>query len=410
MAERRGSTGRRLAFRAVAATGCAIAAFCVAGAVKVTGAQGYFGLMNSWMPSAIMDSVASYSYVAAGNSELVLLNRNVIEVRSLTGVLENAFDASGATGRTPSYLAVAPDGDIYTDDYSGGQVLRFSPQGRLIGTLPVEGPLALAADRAGGVYVSTSNGLARFGADGQLQRTLSIESATSIAVARNGDLYVSGIASAPRISHFDASGRFKGAFGMVGRRLDQFDLPDPHGLAVDDRGLVWVTDRTRLLGLSPAGKVTRLCGLRFSSRRRSFIYGDSVASTSGAVFTAGARVATRLGNVGPPAPSCEPPEMTAKASRPVVTLPQSGLLAASSHVLIRLNMPATLTAVSRARGSARRTTWFAQAGLSRRSMRSLLGSRPLPKRYVVRIVASDRSGNTSRARVLQIRLTQHDAG
>lgn len=59
--------------------------------------------------------------------------------------------------RTVSAVAVGPDGMIYASDFFNGRVQRFSPQGRLLGTVPIgepAGPLGLAVSGSGQIFVT----------------------------------------------------------------------------------------------------------------------------------------------------------------------------------------------------------------------------------------------------------------
>src|SRR5438046_6221047 len=101
----------------------------------------------------------------------------------------------------------------------GNQVYKFSPEGRLLMTLGKPGG-AGAPD-----YFYQPN---------------------DVLVAPNGDIFVSeGHASAPgsnaRILKFDKSGKLIKSFGKFGTGSGEFD--QPHALAMDSRGRLFVGDR-----------------------------------------------------------------------------------------------------------------------------------------------------------------------
>jgi sugar lactone lactonase YvrE len=102
---------------------------------------------------------------------------------------------------------------------NGAQVLKFSPEGKLLLTLGVPG---------------------EYGTD---ERHLSQPSA--VVTAPNGDIFVGdGHDSAPsnnRIMKFDKTGKFIKAWGKSGSGPE--DLNCPHALAMDSQGRLFVADR-----------------------------------------------------------------------------------------------------------------------------------------------------------------------
>src|SRR6059058_5411611 len=104
----------------------------------------------------------------------------------------------------------------------GQQVLKFSPDGRLLTSL---GKAGIAG--------------ADFG---------EFDQPTEVAIAPNGDIFVadghSGGGTATgnaRIMKFDKSGKFIKAWGRKGMGSGEFDVP--HTLAFDSRGRLFVGDR-----------------------------------------------------------------------------------------------------------------------------------------------------------------------
>lgn len=142
------------------------------------------------------------------------------------------FDASGkfllAFGQGlfnhPHGFYVDREGSVWTTDNTGGngkghQVIKFSPQGKVLLTL---GKPGLAGD-----------GPDMFNAP------------TDVAVARNGDIIVSdghGGNTNARIVKFTRDGKFIAAWGRRGSGPGEFGVN--HSLAIDSAGRIFVADRS----------------------------------------------------------------------------------------------------------------------------------------------------------------------
>lgn len=113
------------------------------------------------------------------------------------------------------------DAQATKDGSKGLQVLKFSPDGKVLLTLGQKGKAATGADG--------------FGAP------------TDVVVAPNGDILVSDghqgcNCESGRIVVFDKNGKFKQEFGKKGSGAGEFD--GPHALAFDSKGRLFVGDRT----------------------------------------------------------------------------------------------------------------------------------------------------------------------
>jgi DNA-binding beta-propeller fold protein YncE len=123
----------------------------------------------------------------------------------------------------PHGLGVDREGNVYAADErpkngKGGTVVKFSPDGRVLLTLGKPGMPGDGPDMFHG--------------------------ASDVAVAANGDIYVAdghGGASNGRIVKFSKDGKFIKAWGKPGKAQSEFD--QPHGIALDSAGRVYVGDR-----------------------------------------------------------------------------------------------------------------------------------------------------------------------
>jgi DNA-binding beta-propeller fold protein YncE len=141
------------------------------------------------------------------------------------------FDASGklVTGfgkglfNHPHGFYVDRGGNVWTTDNTGAngkghQVIKFSPQGKVLLTLGKSGVAGEGPDE--------------------------FNAPTDVAVAANGDIIVSdghGGKTNARIVKFTPDGKFIKAWGKLGSAPGEFNVP--HGLAFDSAGRLFVADR-----------------------------------------------------------------------------------------------------------------------------------------------------------------------
>ena len=145
-----------------------------------------------------------------------------------------ADTAAGAARMDSAARGAAPQQQAAPDPTKGHQVYKFSPDGKLLMTL----------GKAGG------------GRDAEY-----FYQPNDVLVAPNGDIYVSeghssAAGSTARVLKFDKSGKLLGTWGnVVGHGPTDFD--QPHALAMDARGRVFVGDRgnNRILIFDQQGKL-----------------------------------------------------------------------------------------------------------------------------------------------------------
>jgi DNA-binding beta-propeller fold protein YncE len=125
----------------------------------------------------------------------------------------------------PHGITVGRDGSVWASDKKREQVMKFTPEGKLLMTIGQK-------DIAGSATSDSAfNGLA------------------NVALGRNGDIFVAdGENSAPgvppynnRVVKFTKDGKFLKTWGSKGTGQGEFSVP--HSIAVDSTGRVWVGDR-----------------------------------------------------------------------------------------------------------------------------------------------------------------------
>jgi len=164
---------------------------------------------------------------------------------SAAGALLGSVDVDEAGG-----IDVGPQGWLYLADQDG--VTVFHPDLTPIGRFPEEvGGVADVAvsPSTGEVYVTdvVDNEVVRYSPDGTLLGRWGspgsgggqLDNPQSIAVGPGGDVYV-GERWNNRVSRFDAAGSFLGAWGQLGTTSGAFQWP--RGLATDAEGNVYVAD------------------------------------------------------------------------------------------------------------------------------------------------------------------------
>jgi DNA-binding beta-propeller fold protein YncE len=140
----------------------------------------------------------------------------------------------------PHGLFIGPDDAVYCTDDLGHTVRKFTPDGRLVLTLGVDG----RPSDTGATSVDFRT-ILRAGPP--------FHYPTNLAVSGEGELFVSDGYGNARVHRFSPDGRLRLSWGEPGDGPAQFRVP--HGIAVDRRGTVFVADRenSRIQLFAPDG-------------------------------------------------------------------------------------------------------------------------------------------------------------
>jgi len=122
-------------------------------------------------------------------------------------------------------LRIDREGNIWVTDVGAHYVAKMSPDGKVLMTLGTKGEQGEWNEAAGSRRLSEPN---------------------DVIVAANGDIFVAqghtpGAKGDPRVLKFDKTGKFLTSWGGKGKEPGKFDVA--HGIAIDAKGLLWVTDR-----------------------------------------------------------------------------------------------------------------------------------------------------------------------
>ena len=129
--------------------------------------------------------------------------------------------------KIPHSIRIDPAGNVWTVDASSSMIFKFTPLGEKLMEISVGGQPAAKSGFTG---------------------------TTDIAFAPNGHLYISDGYGNARILEYSAGGERLREWGSAGTGPGQFR--QPHGIAVDEDGIVYVADRQngRLQRFDPAGR------------------------------------------------------------------------------------------------------------------------------------------------------------
>src|SRR5581483_11777086 len=158
----------------------------------------------------------------------------------------------------PAGVSVARNGTLWIVDSDNDRLVGFDP-GSLdrelsigstgVGNGQFRGPLGIAADDTGNLYVADTGNhrVQKFSTDGVFQAQWGsmgsengqFQNPSALAVDVSGNVYVADSGN-HRIQKFSATGAFLGKWGAAGPGPGQFQLPA--GLAIDTSGRLYVAD------------------------------------------------------------------------------------------------------------------------------------------------------------------------
>jgi sugar lactone lactonase YvrE len=129
--------------------------------------------------------------------------------------------------KIPHSIRIDPQGNIWTVDSSSSMVLKFTPQGEKLMEISVgEQPVRQGSGKGAGK------------GDGKAP---SPNGTSDIAFGPNGRLFISDGYGNARVLEYTSKGERVRQWGSAGTGPGQFR--QPHGIAVDDQGIIYVADR-----------------------------------------------------------------------------------------------------------------------------------------------------------------------
>ena len=218
-------------------------------------------------------------------SKAIIPENTILVLDRNTGQIKNSW--GGGIFIMPHSLTTDRENNIWVTDVGLHQVLKFTPEGRLL----------LRVGEAG----IPGNDSAHFARP------------TDIAVSPDGSFYVADGYINSRIVKFSATGQFQFAWGRKGHKPGQFNLP--HGITLDERGNVYVADRenSRIQVFDPNGKFKRewkdrsfgkMYAIRYDQQRKEFVAADYITNyitpkgSDCIIFDQDGNIKTRFGRSG----------------------------------------------------------------------------------------------------------------
>jgi len=212
--------------------------------------------LTSWNTGTLLEEPHSVRVDPDGNVWVADVHTHQIYKFSPDGQYLGALGERNRPGRTgallsgPNDLAFAPSGDIYVAEGDGDDVVRFSRDGQLIqrwgrrGSRPGQFRFnhSIAVDAQNRVYVADRKNkrIQVFTADGQfLAQWKRIGVPFSLWITPDQRLFMAD-GHYGKITVFTLDGQPLLRFGKSGRRPGT--LTEPHMLAVDNEGVIYVAD------------------------------------------------------------------------------------------------------------------------------------------------------------------------
>ncbi|MBV8902369.1 MAG: hypothetical protein JOZ22_01940 [Acidobacteriia bacterium] len=187
-------------------------------------ALNYVAVENSLtLPAGVtMGAPASVAFDSHGH--IIVLNRGpqpLIEFDE-KGTFVRSF-GEGLFTRSHG-LHIDRAGNIWATDVGGHTVMKLSPQGQVLLTLGTKG---------------------QSGEWNEAAQSHKFNEPNDVAIGANGDIFVvqghTPGRGDPRVLKFDKNGNFLKTWGGKGTEPGQFEVA--HGIAMDAKGMLWVTDR-----------------------------------------------------------------------------------------------------------------------------------------------------------------------
>ena len=268
--------------------------------VAGTGVAG-FGGDDGPAASALLSSPAGLAFDSAGN--LYIADSGNGCIRRVAGGLMTTVLGPDASGNSPLYLptAVAVDGagDLYIADYGNARIQFLTPTG-IQSTLPGAGR-DLALDGAGNLYIASwsrllqltsafvlqtiaGDGSYSFRGDGGNATSARLNGPVALALDSTGALYIADRNNL-RIRLVNPSGVVTTLAGDGSSGPAYTQLSYPAGVAVDDTGAVDIADQDndRIQQMTATGMMTTLAGTGTPG-----FNGDELPATATELFSPGA--------------------------------------------------------------------------------------------------------------------------
>jgi uncharacterized protein (TIGR03437 family) len=256
------------------------------GAATVFAGNGRYKFGGDGRPAIAASLNAPQAIAFAANGALLLADSGNSRIRRIRpdGIIETV---PTGTLRTPTGLAIDVAGNVFVSDPDDGVIYRITPAGTqsTFFSNAEASPESLAIDTAGNLFVSdpsraiifritpagavstvAGNGTRGFGGDGQDALRAQLHYPGAIALDAAGNLFIADrdnnrvrkVTRAGIIS--TVAGNGSAAFSGDGGAATAAGLDEVRGLALDAQGNLFISTRSRIRVVDPAGTIRTLAG------------------------------------------------------------------------------------------------------------------------------------------------------
>ncbi len=269
-----------------------------------TGTAGFSG-DGGPATAAELNYPAGLAFDSAGNLYIADSSNNRVREVVVAGTITTVL-GTGAPGATlpnqlnvPTGLAIDPSGNLDVADSGNQRIQQLTPSGA-IQTLPGAGR-GLAADSQGDLFIAdisqvlelspalklttiAGGGSYFFGGDGGPATSARLNGPVALALNASGGLYIADQKNS-RVRMVDATGTINTVAGDGTFASGPGELSAPGGVAVDSSGLLYIADQNndRIVALVSAGNLVTVAGTAIPG-----FNGDGLPATSTQLFSPGA--------------------------------------------------------------------------------------------------------------------------
>lgn len=199
----------------------ALLSFGTASAARAQAAGSAYQVVENWaqFPEGVTGWAAATGVDIDPKGNIYVFHRN--EAMPIMAFDRNGkFLRSWGQGmfKTTHFLRTDHEGNVWVTDRGDHQVFKFSPEGKLLMTL------------------------GRKGVVGDNESQDAFNGVADLVIAKNGDIFIAdGESTNTRVVKYTKDGKFATWWGGLGAEPGRFD--EPHSIAIDSRGLLYVGDR-----------------------------------------------------------------------------------------------------------------------------------------------------------------------
>lgn len=235
-------------------------ALTIAGALLARGAESHYAVVDNWarFPEGVTAWSPATGVDLGPEGNIYVFHRNP-EMPIMAFAADGKFLRAWGKGlfKTTHFLRTDREGNVWVTDRGDHQVFKFNAEGKLLLTL------------------------GRKGVHGDNESRDTFFGVADLVIAPSGDLFIAdGESGNHRIVKYSQAGQFVTWWGGRGAQPGQFN--EPHSIAIDAAGLLYVGDRgnKRIQVFDQTGKFIR-AWTHFGTPWGVFVRGDRLYVVDG---------------------------------------------------------------------------------------------------------------------------------